>query len=61
MNMQVNSIRVFDVTGREIESHFTYIESGKLIQVEYSTFNGGVLILRIEVQNKTMYRKLVVR
>ncbi len=60
MKLQVNNIRVLDVTGREIESHFSYIGIGKQIQVEFSPSNSGILILRIETQNKTIYKKLVV-
>ena len=55
----INSIEAFDVTGRKIYSAFS--TSGNLIKIDFDSGINGMIIIKIETDKNTIFKKIIVK
>jgi hypothetical protein len=59
INEPVTNVSLVDMTGRSINTNYSFPESDDLLHVEFSAGSTGILILKIETATSVIYKKIV--
>lgn len=57
---RIKKVEIWDLTGRKIHVSYSFLEQGKLLQVEVDKTTHGFVILEIQTEHELIYRKVVI-